>query len=65
MMCVSLERTQRARFPLRRGTKLSAIKKIGLVWFLALLLDMPRGFLSYTYNPDHLSFVKCINVMGF
>ena len=62
MICISLERTQRVRFPLMmRVTKLSAMKKIGVIWFLALLSEMPRG-LFYEYDPTMKALKKCSNV---
>ena len=62
MMCISLERTHRVRFPLVTETKAAAMKKIGLIWLFALLLDLPKGFLFYTYDPDNANFIKCLNV---
>ena len=62
MVCISLERTQGVRFPLTRAKKASTIKKIGAIWCLALLLDLPGGFLFYQYDPAIDSFLKCRNV---
>ena len=61
MICMSLERTQRVRFPLMRVTKISAITKIGVIWSLALLSELPRG-IFYQYDPNMKSLMKCYNV---
>ena len=61
MICISLERTERIRFPLQRQTWISAMKKIGIIWSLALLSDLPRG-IFYQYDPNMTNLLKCYNV---
>ena len=61
LICISLERTQRVRFPLMRVTKLSAIKKISVIWFLAVLSEFPRGIFC-KYDPNMKTLMKCYNV---